>query len=51
MRKSRKSLGKRLIAWLPFGENDRKRVAKGWGRFTHEIKEERDRLETEEEDD
>ena len=45
----RKTLCKRLVAWLPLGENDRKRVAKNLGRFTHEIKEERERLEKEEE--
>ncbi len=45
----RKTFCKRFVAWLPFGDNDRKRVAKGWGRFTHEIKEERERLEKEEE--
>lgn len=47
----KKTLMKRAIAWLPFGENDRKRLTKGFGRFTHEIKQERERLERAENDD
>ena len=44
----KRTLGKRVIAWLPFGENDRKRWGTKIGQISYAAKQEQERLEEEE---
>ena len=43
----KRTLGRRLLAWMPFGENDRKRWGTKLGQISYAAKKEADRLEEE----